>query len=454
MLKRIKIGDLIKQKKAHSQTGPFGTQLRASDYVDDGSPVINVRNIGFGEVRTDKLEFVDEEMAKGLKSHKLKQFDIVFGRKGAVERHSLIGSNEAGWIQGSDCIRLRFLTTDYNPIFISFFFRTEQHKQWMINLGSFGATMGSLNQEIISKIEIPDIPLSIQNSIASILSTYDDLIENNKQRIKLLEEMAEEIYKEWFVRLRFPGYETTSYFNQEGKEVSFDANGAIPEGWNKVKLRDCLAYYIGGGWGEESPCGKTCEPAYVIRGTDIPDARVGNLNIETLRYHSFSNLAGRKLQPNDIVFEVSGGTESQSLGRTLFISKSLLDRIDNNIICASFCKLIRTKTDSALGLFVYYLLNRLYITGEIMLFQVQSTGISNYKFEDFIENQKILLPSIQIQHEFVEITRPMYDEIQLLGAKNLFLQQTRDLLLPRLISGKLSVEHMEDQNPDMKAVAH
>ena len=314
-------------------------------------------------------------------------------------------------------------------------------------VGSFG--FSGYIKNIVTGVNVPHIspkqildfkfklpPLPIQRKIASILSAYDDLIENNKQRIKLLEEMAEEIYKEWFVRLRFPGWESIKRFGEDG---------GLSEGWKRVKLRDCLAYYIGGGWGEETPRGKTCEPAYVIRGTDIPDARVGNLNIEVLRYHSLSNLSGRKLQENDIVFEVSGGTESQSLGRTLFISKSLLNKVDRDVICASFCKLIRTKTDSALGLFVYYLLNRLYTTGEIMLYQVQSTGISNYKFEDFIENQKILLPSIQIQHDFVGITQPMYDEIQLLGAKNLLLQQTRDLLLPRLISGKLSVEHLVEQ---------
>lgn len=109
---RIKIGDLIKQKKAHSQTGPFGTQLKASDYVDEGIPVINVRNIGFGDIRENQLEYLNDEMAKVLKSHRLIKNDIVFGRKGAVERHSLISSKEEGWIQGSDCIRLRFLNNE------------------------------------------------------------------------------------------------------------------------------------------------------------------------------------------------------------------------------------------------------------------------------------------------------------------------------------------------------
>ena len=80
-----------------------------------------------------------------------------------------------------------------------------------------------------------------------------------------------------------------------------------------------------------------------------------------------------------------------------------------------------------------------------MLFQVQSTGISNYKFEEFIDRQRVIVPTQNIQNKFESIVKSFFDEIQILGAKNQLLQQTRDLLLPRLISGKLSVEHLVDQ---------
>ena len=284
--------------------------------------------------------------------------------------------------------------------------------------------------------------LKYQKKIASILSAYDDLIENNKRRIQLLEEMAEEIYKEWFVRMRFPGYENTKFYNEAGQEVPHGTAGALPEGWEKVKLKDCIKHYIGGGWGNDDYTHKFTSPAYVIRGTDIPNNKKGDLNFEVLRYHIPSNLKSRRLQSHDLVFEVSGGTETQSLGRTLFISKSLLERFDQSVICASFCKLIRINEEFVSSIIIYYLLNRLYSTGEIMLFQVQSTGISNYKFEDFIRNQWVQVPNKAIQKSFEEILYPVIDEIQVLGAKNQLLQQTRDLLLPRLISGKLRVEHL------------
>lgn len=92
--------------------------------------------------------------------------------------------------------------------------------------GSFGATMGSLNQGIISRINFPLPPLPIQRKIAGILSAYDELIENNNRRIAILEKMAEEIYREWFVRMRFPG-------NENVKVVK-----GVPEGWEVKKVGD------------------------------------------------------------------------------------------------------------------------------------------------------------------------------------------------------------------------
>ncbi len=437
--KKIKIGDLIKKKEAHSQTGPFGTELKASEYVKEGIPVINVKNIGFGNIRKSKLEYVNEQKAKAMKSHSLKENDIVFGRKGAVERHVLIKKECEGWIQGSDCIRLRFLTEKINPVFVSYYFRSQLHKQWMINLGSFGSTMTSLNQGIVKRIEIPDVSLEVQNSFAEILTAYDDLIENNNQRIRILEETAAEIYREWFVRLRFPEWEKVRFLDKEGKVVEAGTEGALPEGWKVNNLRHCIKHYIGGGWGKETVEGKFTEPAHVLRGTDIPNFNKGKLNFDVLRFHTKSNLSNRSCKPLDIIFEVSGGTEEQSLGRTVLVTQKVLDRFGEDLIAASFCKLMRVDKIVVSPILVYSFLNRLYETGELKVFQVQSTGISNYQFEDFIDATKIAIPAKTVQDKFDRIVESIWEEVQTLGEKNTLLCQTRDLLLPRLISGKLQV---------------
>lgn len=417
MLKRIKIGDLIKQKMAHSQTGPFGTQLKASDYVEEGIPVINVRNIGFGEIRENQLEYLDEDMAKILKSHRLLKNDIVFGRKGAVERHSLISSNEEGWIQGSDCIRLRFLSTEYNPKFISYFFRTEQHKQWMINLGSFGATMGSLNQDIISKIEIPDLSLPIQNKIASILSSYDELIENNKQRIKLLEEMAEEIYKEWFVRLRFPGYENTKMVD------------GLPKGWEKVKLDDYIIFEKGIEPGSNNYCNEKVDDNY------IPFLRVGDLGSRDNSIFVHKDLLkGKILSKEDIAITLDG-----SVG---LVAMNLLGGYSSGI------RRIVSKNQKLKRAFIYQTLLSENIQSTI---KEHAAGTTILHAGSSIKFMRILLPDKLILDRFDKIVDPMIEKVLLLKDKNQLLQETRDLLLPRLISGKLSVEHLLEEELGMVA---
>lgn len=161
----VRIGELIKSGEAKIQTGPFGTQLKASDYSDHGYPVINVRNVGFGDIRTESLEFIDDRIAEKLPTHRLMQNDIVFGRKGAVERHGLITEAQEGWYQGSDCLRLRFNSSRINPKFISYFFRTQAHQEWMMAVCAFGATMASLNQDIVKLINVPVPPIDIQNKI-------------------------------------------------------------------------------------------------------------------------------------------------------------------------------------------------------------------------------------------------------------------------------------------------
>jgi type I restriction enzyme S subunit len=200
------VGDLVDSGEAEVKTGPFGTQLRASDYVEHGTPVINVRNIGFGSVREEKLEYIASETVLRLSSHLLRPGDIVFGRKGAVERHAFIREGESGWFQGSDCLRLRLLTEDVALArFLSYAFLTEEHKSWMMQQCSHGATMASLNQDIIRRIPLRLPPVPVQHRIASILSAYDHLIENNTRRIAILEEMARRLYEEWSSGFGFRG---------------------------------------------------------------------------------------------------------------------------------------------------------------------------------------------------------------------------------------------------------
>src|SRR3989338_4502426 len=220
------------------------------------------------------------------------------------------------------------------------------------------------DKAVVDDVQVLAPSLSQQKQIADVLSAYDDLIENNTKRIKILEQIAQAIYKEWF----------TSPASKK---------------WEVIALRDVIDSYTGGGWGKEEPDGGHLSPAYVIRGTDIPRVTMGDISTCPLRYHTPSNLRTRALRDGDLVFEVSGGSKGQPVGRSLLITNNLLGQFKQNVICASFCKLIRPNQNKISPFQLYEQILSWYVNGVIEKYQVQSTGISNFKFESFISEEKI-----------------------------------------------------------------
>ncbi|EHH0683507.1 restriction endonuclease subunit S [Vibrio vulnificus] len=317
-----------------------------------------------------------------------------------------------------------------NPRFIYYFLQT-------LHLENFdtGSSNPTLNRNHIHKIKVLFPENHIQDKVAAILSAYDDLIENNKHRITALENMAEEIYREWFVRFRFPGYQTAEF------------EKAIPKGWVVKRFRDIVTYYIGGGWGEEIEGPNFSEGAYVIRGTDIPKLAAGDYSNRVFRYHKPSNLKSRKLEQNDFVFEVSGGSKDQLLGRNIMVTEGLLELFDNAAMCASFCKQMRFDKKQVSPYFMKYFMKLYYDCDLVGIYQVQSTGISNYQFESFLNFQTIAIPDTSLQKEFEKLAEPLVRQQEILAQENLKLEQSKNMLLPRLISGKLSVDELDIQFP-------
>ena len=291
-------------------------------------------------------------------------------------------------------------------------------------------------------LELPD--LKTQQKIAAILSAYDDLIENNLRRTKILEEMAQTLYREWFVKFRFPGHQKVKMVNSP--------LGKIPDGWEIKPLESLISEHIGGGWGKEEPNGAHTQPAFVVRGTDIPDARRCNISNVPYRYHTLSNLRPRQLTVADIIFEVSGGSKGQPVGRTLHISSEFLSAFGGErVICASFCKRIKPNARLYASEILYLSFLEAYDSGEIEQFQVQSTGISNFKWTEYIQQTHRGIPSDALQARFRELVSPLFSQIATLGLKNRNLRQTRDLLLPKLISGKLDVSELDITIPEVNA---
>lgn len=292
-----------------------------------------------------------------------------------------------------------------------------------------GSAQPSLNRNYVYPIKIKIPSLSIQRKIASILSAYDDLIENNTKRIKLLEEAAQNIYKEWFVHFRFPGYEKAQFKN------------GLPEGWRKERIKNVIDFHIGGGWGKDDFEGNFTENAYVIRGTDIPKIQQGNVKEVPSRFHTRSNLQNRMLKEGDIIFEVSGGSKTQPVGRSLLMTEAIFSMLNsNNVIPASFCKLISPNTNLCSSYFLESFLKDGYTNGLISSFENQSaSNIINFRFNDFIDKGEIAIPNRKVLLEFDKIMQPMKKQIGNCLLQNQQLKEARDILLPRLMNRTIEV---------------
>lgn len=156
----ITIGTLLGETGGSIKTGPFGTKLKASEYTATGVPVISVGEVGFGRLRIHQnTPRVDDTVSSRMPEFLLKAGDIVFGRKGAVERSAQVQPEEDGYFLGSDGIRIRLNIDSCDPKFIAYQFQTTAHRNWMIQHAA-GTTMPSLNEGIIRRIPIVLKPLA------------------------------------------------------------------------------------------------------------------------------------------------------------------------------------------------------------------------------------------------------------------------------------------------------
>lgn len=298
-----------------------------------------------------------------------------------------------------------------NPRFIYFFLKP-------LHLENFdsGSSNPTLNRNHIHKIKVVFPKPHIQQKIAAILSAYDDLIENNKRRIALLEKMAEEIYREWFVRLRFPGHEKVKVVK------------GVPDGWEEKPSNDVLDVLSGG-----------------TPKTDVPGYWDGNIPFFTPK------------DAGDNFYVLN--TEKNITAKGLSTCNSRLYKKDTIFITArgTVGKLALANRDIAMNQSCYALLPKL--SGEVYFYflaiktaisyikGVSKSGVFDNIVVDTFKVVPILMPTDELVQRFNLLISPLFQQTSALLQANETLISTRDSLLPRLISGKLSVENLDIQFP-------
>ena len=275
---------------------------------------------------------------------------------------------------------------------------------------SKGTKMSRGTQTAIMKYLIPDINVGKQRKIANILSTYDNLIENNNKRIKLLEQMAENLYKEWFVRFRFPGYEDTKFVD------------GIPSDWQILRMSD-FCYVTDGTHDTPKPVNDGGVP--LVTGKCIKNGFIDFNETYNISYKDHESISKRSgLQTGDILFSNIG-----TVGTTCLINYDREFSVKNVIIF----KPGNLKVSN----YLYSWLNSDSIQ---TIFSTQTNGASQqFVGLNFMRRFKILVPNANVLDLYSDRIKPIRTEIVKLHDINENLVKQRDMLLPRLMSGKLEV---------------
>lgn len=351
-----------------------------------GYPLIRTPNVGKGRLDLNGVHRVSESVYKQrIQRGAPRANDLIFAREAPAGNVALVQENQTVCL-GQRTVLIRPNVQKVNPQYLVYYLLSPKPQYELLGTAN-GATVAHVNLPAIRnlKIELPE--KSVQDKIGTILVTYDDLIENNQKQIKLLEEAAQRLYKEWFVDLRFPGHENTKIVD------------GVPEGWSRTNINEILTFHRG----------------YDLTKNEMKAGRypvVGSTTV--IGYHNEFKIKGPGI--------VTG--RSGSLGKYQFIwdnfwphntSLYISDYKDHNIF------------------FVYSLLQT------VDFASLNNGGAIPTLNRNVLSNIEVIEPTDELQEMFAKIAEAQYRKIRNLEKQNNQLKMARDVLLPKLMSGEVEV---------------
>lgn len=428
------LGNACSRGGGDIQTGPFGSQLHASDYVQNGIPSIMPQNIGDNRVLTEGIARITQQDAERLSRYRVRPFDIVYSRRGDVERRALIRSTEDGWLCGTGCLRVRLGAGQVNPVYASYYLGDRRVREWIVR-HAHGATMPNLNTGILSDLPFVIPPAGEQSAIARVLVTLDDRIELNCKMNKTLEGIARALFKSWFVDF------DPVRGKLEGRDIGLpkniadlfpDAltpteNGEIPQGWQLKSIGE-LASVSGG----STP--STKEPSYWDGGTycwatpkDLSTLKTPVL-LETERKITDSGLA-----------QISSGLLPK--GTVLMSSRAPIGYLAIAEVPVAVNQGF-IAMQAAEGVSNQFLLRWAEWAHDLIISRANGSTfleISKSNFRPIL----VATPPVSLMNEFDRIARSLYERIVCNEESSGMLRQIRDALLPKLMSGEIRVRDAE-----------
>lgn len=347
-----------------------------------------------------------ESSGQDFTKYRLQRGDIVIARTGATTGYAKWIKDDHRAVFASYLVRIR-LYQEHDNRYVGLIIESEEYKRFIkANLG--GAAQPQANARVLTSFPLSLPPLPVQRKIAAILSVYDDLIENNTHRIQILEEMAQNIYQEWFVKFRFPEYEDVKMIDSE--------LGSIPEGWDVSTLGDMCHIVMG-----QSPKSEF----YNTNGDGLPFHQ-GVTDFSTLfpTDRIYCTVQNRVAEKGDILFSVRA-----PVGRINIANK--------RIVIGRGLSAIRSQ--SGQQWFVFHQLKEKFREEDTM----GGGTVFNAVTKQDMHRIKVIVPQQSMLKQFEEVVRPVFSQLETLTDTNDNLRRTRAMLLPKLISGELDVEDLD-----------
>ncbi|CAG0945691.1 hypothetical protein ANRL1_02502 [Anaerolineae bacterium] len=376
---------------------------------EDGYPSIRTPNVGRGRLLLEGVNCVSENTYREWTRRAVPRAnDLILAREAPAGNVAIIKNGQTVCL-GQRTVHLRPDPTKVDPDFLCYFLLAPP-QQGALLAGETGATAGHVNMRDIRRLPLHRLPdLAVQRKMGAIIAAYDDLIENNRRRIQLLEQSARLLYKEWFVQFRFPGHEHVKIKN------------GVPEGWERVVVPDIIEI------NPRETVAKESDIRYVPMSSLSETGMTINMEDTEVRQTATSV----KFRNSDtLLARITPCLENGKTGFVNFLS-------EGEVACGS-TEFIVLRGRRVSPYFTYCLARTYDFRENAIKSMIGSSGRQRVQpscFSEFV----IGLPSMPILQQFDETTSKCFNQIRCLIGQNRNLSKARDLLLPRLMNGEIAV---------------
>ena len=391
----------------------YGYTADTTSLVSGDAKYLRITDIVPYFVDKDRVPFCIIDASK-VDKYLVHDGDVLIARTGATTGYNLVVDDSfKNYVFASYLIRFNYNRKKLYPRYLKYVLKSPSWYGFVNNYIG-GSAQPGMNARVFGKYYLPYTDLSTQQKIATILSAYDSQIENNQKRIKLLEQMVENLYKEWFVRFRFPGYETAEF------------EGGVPKEWDYKPLGDIVSFERGLSYSSEEI---DCEDGLNLVNLKNIEA-FGGYRRDGLKHYNGKYKTAQIVKKGDLVMGVTDMTQDR---RTVGAVALIPEIQGTSVISADLVKIVSKHPN----LFLYCLCR----FGNYSKFFTQFANGANvlHLKPNTLLNKKVLMPTGNLIKMFVEKVQASIECIDDLYKQIDLLTTQRDLLLPRLMSGKLSI---------------